>query len=122
MTTTTKPIEDPKLAFGYRPALKHVPILAAWGARLIYPDDLVWDRTDAIGEQVHKDKLFALLNERAPQPKDFGPILSRNGIDSGSNVSIALYEDDEVLLMGSPQSSYGYFYVTGVLKVPKDER
>jgi hypothetical protein len=36
------------LRFGLREAVPpDAP--AAWGARLIYPDDVVWDRTDAVG-------------------------------------------------------------------------
>jgi hypothetical protein len=119
MTTTTKPIENPTLGYGFKPALKHGPILAAWGARLIWPNDLVPNRTDAIGEQADKDRLFALLNERAPQPKDYPAILARAGITTASNACVALYEDDEVLVMASPQGSHGYLYVTGVLKAPR---
>jgi hypothetical protein len=48
------------LKFGLREAVPpDAP--AAWGARLIYPDDVVWDRTDAIGSDEARRELLEYL-------------------------------------------------------------
>jgi len=92
---------------------------AAWGARAIYspgaarPLDLVWDRQSVgSGSLKSMDHLLSLLN---------GGILNTvqevtRGGDPGSQEVAILYEDDEVRVVGSPQGSHGYYYVTAWLK------
>ena len=92
---------------------------AAWGARAIYspgaarPLDLVWDRQSVYRRtgrgQAH---LLSLLN---------GGILNTvqevtRGGDPGSQEVAVLYDDDEVRVVGSPQGSHGYYYVTAWFK------
>jgi len=107
-----------KLTWGVRGVVPE-DAQAAWGARAIYspgaarPLDLVWDRQSVgSGSLKSMDHLLSLLN---------GGILNTvqevtRGGDPGSQEVAVLYDDDEVRVVGSPQGSHGYYYVTAWLK------
>ena len=104
----------------------------AWGARAIYqpsssrPLDLVWNRQSVYRQRgraashpsgessviFHEKHLFTLLNGGI---LDTVQEVTRGG-DPGSQEVAVLYEDDEVRVVGSPQGSHGYYYVTAWLK------
>ena len=101
---------------------------AAWGARAIYspgavlPLDLVWDRqsvcrTWGVRGAVRTaggicGYLLSLLNGGI---LDTVQEVTRGG-DPGSQEVAVLYDDDEVRVVGSPQGSHGYYYITAWLK------
>jgi hypothetical protein len=106
---------------------------AAWGARLIYAEvmaggtGVVWDRTDMTGSQADKDKLLAVLNggamklamDRLRKDAEVGLM------DSRTEEAFVPYNDGNhdgrVMIVASPQRSYGYLYVTAVLKNKEEE-
>jgi hypothetical protein len=115
MTTAEK-----TLAYGTRHAAEDLKTArAAWGARLIWPNDILGDRTDTFGSEPDKKLMFKLLNERAPQPDQYLHLLLAEDIDSRSHYSMVFYEDDDIKVIASPQGSCGYLYVTAVLKAAR---
>jgi len=109
-----------KLEFGLNAALPK-NVKAAWGARLIYPDDLVWDRQSRIGAVKHVKPLIDWLNGGAlhamrEQARDF----HKNGFMSPrSSADIVLHEDERGIIVGNPNGSHGYLYVVAWLKEAK---
>jgi hypothetical protein len=110
-----------KLAFGRRTYPDTAQ--AVWGARLIYPNDLLHDRQDlAARSDEAKMALIAWLN--GPGMGDGAiakmrtnlTIPSHFGLSQSSNEEAVIYEDDEGIIVGSPQGSFGYVYVAGWLK------
>jgi hypothetical protein len=107
---------DLKLAFG----LREIPatVTCAWGARLIWPNDLVWDRQDIDGSTEAVDALRSWLND--------GPLRSALGqayalaehfeLSPRSEEIVTLYEDEHGIVRASPQASSGYLYVAAWLK------
>lgn len=120
------------LHFGYRKYPDD--LLAVWGARLIFPNDLVWDRQDLQAtDDDAKQALIAWLN--GPNSGD-GAIAKMREIlrsvnqrykispdlgDGRGDDEHVIYEDDEGKIVGSPQSSGGYLYVAGWLKAHTKE-
>jgi hypothetical protein len=120
------------IAFGRRTFPEDVQ--AVWGARLIFPNDLVWDRQDLDShDDDAKQSLIAWLN--GPNTGD-GAIKKMRAIlaDTNKRYEISpdlgsgrgddeavIYEDDEGKIIGSPQSSGGYLYVCGWLKAHTKE-
>jgi hypothetical protein len=100
------------LAFG----LRAIPsgVRTAWGARLIWPADLVHDRQDLKGPDA--DDLRAWLNA--------GPLgialarmrEDRAGLIPSESRTITLYEDETGVIKADPQGSHGYLYVAAWLK------
>jgi len=97
-------------------------VKAVWGARMIWPNDLVPDRQDldAVDDE-HKQELIAWLNGT---PEGTGALhkarqalrdpYSLGLLTNGDNEEV-IYEDDKGKIIGSAQSSYGYVYVCGFL-------
>jgi len=112
-------VTDLRLAFGCNKALPD-GVTAAWGARFIYPDDLVWNRQDLKGENTDplKDWLNAgALGEARRAARLKAP-------DGTTDETVVLYEDDTGIVVANPQASYGYLYVAAWLKAdinPKGE-
>jgi hypothetical protein len=103
------------LVFGLRAIPNGLP--AVWGARLIWPGDLVYDRQDMIGDEPARSELASWLNA--------GPLATalermrsgdRAGLSHHQNHVVVLYEDKRGVIKGSPQASYGYLYVAAWLK------
>jgi hypothetical protein len=101
---------DLKLGFGCTKALPE-GVTTAWGARWIWPNDLVWDRQDLKGPNgdALKDWLNAgaLNAARSASPVDLDPTKDRTAV---------LFEDETGVIVGNPQGSYGYLYVAAWLK------
>ena len=116
MTTGT---ETDRLQFGYNPGLAGAT--CAWGARWIITQqgevDQLYDRQDMIGTREQKDELAEWLNNTVKQqPQDALAVLLRtNQISTRETREVVLYEDDRGIVLGNPNSSAGYFYVTARL-------
>jgi hypothetical protein len=117
MSTTDKL----SIAFGRRTFPDTVQ--AVWGARLIWPNDLLHDRQDL---DAHNDEakqaLIAWLNGT-----DLGNgaiSKMRHALESPYSLGLTpsgdeeavIYEDEIGKIVGSAQSSSGYIYVAGWLK------
>lgn len=118
--STTAPLE---IAFGRRTFPDDVP--AVWGARLIWPNDLVYNRQDlAATNDEARGALVAWLDG---DPVGSGAIAGMRILlrDPGalgltSNMPFdeeaVIFEDERGKIVGSAQGSYGYLYVAGWLK------
>jgi hypothetical protein len=105
MNTTT-------LSFG---CVRAIPegVTTAWGARLIWPNDLVYDRQDLKGPDA--ERLKSWLNGGAlRRALDCGG--QGAGLDPTADRQATLYEDESGIVVGNPQGSYGYLYVAAWLK------
>lgn len=102
------------LSFGLGHAVPEA-VTSAWGARLIFPDDLVFNRQSAEGPQT--GPLIAWLNDgplraalQAARKASDGRRLSPAGSDK-----VILYQDADGVIVGCPNASHGYLYVAGWL-------
>ena len=92
---------------------------AAWGARWIYPNDMVWDRQDFPGiETPEGQKLKGWLNGGAitKAKKRAAELDDRCDISRNSAETVTLYEDETGIIKANPNSSYGYLYVAAWVK------
>jgi len=125
METTTPDTTEPERTLAFHTyTFDHTRYACAWGARTILDNrgakpyvDIVPDRVDSYGTADQKEHLFVHLNEHAPRSVLSEAAIGLRGNDETMHV---LYEDDVVLVVGSPQASYGYLYVTAVLKDSAD--
>jgi hypothetical protein len=115
-----------EIGFGRRTYPDDVP--AVWGARLIFPNDLVYNRQDlAAHDDDAKQALIAWLN--GPNEGDGAIARMRdclgdagwrafNGVwsDMEFEKEVTVWEDETGKIVGSAQGSHGYFYVAGWLK------
>jgi hypothetical protein len=110
-----------KLAFGRQ----NFPdtVQAVWGARLIWPNDLVHDRQDLAAHNAEaRAELIAWLNGpnagdgALRKALDVLKVPTALGLNSTGPEEAVIYEDDKGKIIGSAQSSYGYLYVAGWLK------
>lgn len=101
------------LSFGLN---DEVPATAttAWGARWIYPDDMVSDRQDFVnmgspeGLLLKKwlDQTGIRKAKEAARKRIVGPTEDR---------VVVLYEDKVGVIKGNPRGSHGYLYIVGHL-------
>jgi len=106
-------MSDLKLTYG----LRNLPadVTSAWGARLIWPNDLVHDRQDLKGEDTKA--LIDWLNGGALRVAlDNAARLARSELAPSEDREVVLYEDERGVIKGNPQASHGYLYVAGWLK------
>jgi hypothetical protein len=103
------------LAFGLRSGLPE-NAHTAWGARLIWPNDLVWDRQDVQGKAA--TELRDWLNHgHLRQALDRAADLSRtHELRSSDDKLVILHETDDGVIAANPQASFGYLYVGAWLK------
>jgi hypothetical protein len=99
---------------------------ASWGARLIFPDDLVWDRQGAAGHLPHDvAQLVAWLNQGKALDKALRA--ARRAADKGTltrdgDQQVILYRDSLGVIVACPNASHGYLYVAGWLHDGKPEK
>ncbi len=96
-------------------------VTVAWGARMIWPDDLVWDRQGcaggAEGELERRELLDWLGGGAGDAMRAEARGLRASGeLTPGSEEIVTLYEDAAGKVVGSPQGSFGYLYVAAWLK------
>lgn len=107
-------MRERNLAFGYNAGIPE-EVNVVWGGRWIYPDDMVYDRQDFVGMKTEEgQRLKGWLDNggigkarEAARKKVVRPDESRE---------VVLYEDEQGIIKGNPQGSYGYLYVCGYLK------
>lgn len=111
----------PTLAFGCSKALPE-NVEMAWGARLIFPDDLLWDRQACLDSDTYEKKhmkadLLTWLSAGAGDAaRKEARILADDGMLRPSHDhTVTLYTDDRGTVRGSPQGSYGYLYIAAWL-------
>lgn len=114
------------LAFGLRADLREsCPEGAAiWGARWIWPNDLVYDRQDMVGSDEERTRLLGWLNASAPAaPTPLGAAMVQAKtlaltyeLSPADVRVVTLFEDDLGIIQASPQGSHGYLYVAAWLK------
>lgn len=114
--------ENTKLTLSY--GRRHYPddVQAVWGARLIWPNDLVPDRQDIAAHNAEaKAELVAWLNGpnrgdgAISKMRDKLMVPSELGWTQSSTDEVTLYEDGTGKIVGSPQGSFGYVYVAAWL-------
>jgi hypothetical protein len=104
--------------------LREIPegIECAWGARWIWPNDLVWNRQDttphAPAPQHDVARLHEWLNAGAlASAMDEAKRLADSYELTGSeNRTVTLHEDERGIVRANPQRSFGYLYVAAWLK------
>lgn len=105
------------LKFGLRDAVPD-EAAAAWGARLIYPDNVVPDRVNCVGAHSARAALLAHLRDAAGnKPWQRARELHACGaLRPSSTSNVTLFEDDHCLVVGNPRGGSGYLYVAAWLK------
>lgn len=89
---------------------------ASWGARLIYNEvaegssGVVWDRQTPAGEPETVQTLFPVVDEALAEFRKV-----KWELDSGQSGHLC-WRKGRVLVVMSPQGSYGYLYITAVLE------
>jgi len=89
---------------------------ASWGARLIYSEvvagssGVVWDRQTPAGEPETVQLLFPVIDKALEEFRKH-----KYELDSGESGHLC-WRDGRVLVVLSPQGSYGYLYITAVLE------
>ena len=121
-TDNTATTSDNKLSLPYG-CNKGLPdnVTVAWGARMIAPADLVWDRQECAGGTIGGMERAALLEWLGSGPGDAAREVCREhdigvGARGRREDVIDLYEDERGKIVGSPQGSYGYVYLAAWLK------
>lgn len=103
------------LAYGLRRDLPK-DLTCAWGARWIWPNDLVWDRQDVIGEDT-AELLDWLNGGPLAQAREEAARLARAyELSPAADTTVTLYEDERGIVRANPQGSSGYLYVAAWLK------
>jgi len=102
------------LAFGLHHAIP-ATVTTAWGARWIFPDDMLHDRQDMKGDTIEPLKAWlnggVIKQARLNARKAF----SHFKINNGSCETVILYQDDTGIVVGNPNRSFGYLYVAAWL-------
>jgi hypothetical protein len=89
---------------------------ASWGARLIYSEvvagssGVVWDRQTPAGEPETVQLLFPVVDKAVAE---FRKVQYELSSDQSGHLC---WRDGRVLVVLSPQGSYGYLYITAVLE------
>ena len=96
-------------------------VTAAWGARLIAPNDLLHDRQDLVADSDEaKRELIAWLNGGAIQGAlDF--LRDNYWQLKQDDGELVLFNDADGMIIGSTQASGGYVYTAGWLKPNRAE-
>lgn len=94
-------------------------LTAAWGARWIFPNDMLPDRQSFPGIETETGQRLrtwlnagALCKARAAA----ATMAKKYRLTTASSEEVTLYEDSTGIIMGSPNASYGYLYVAAWLK------
>jgi hypothetical protein len=107
--------ERKSLAFG----LRAIPegVAPAWGARLIWPDDLLHDRTSWLDGE-HDVDLMTWLNGGALRSAltEARRMADSYELRPSEDREVTLFEDETGVVKANPQCSHGYLYVAAWLK------
>jgi hypothetical protein len=96
---------------------------AAWGARLIFPDDLLHDRQDITGEGEERTALVTWLNGGALRSALTEARRLADGYElTGSEErQVTLLDDEHGTIVANPRASHGYLYVAAWLHVRAEQ-
>lgn len=115
--------ENTKLSIAFGRNTYPDDVRAVWGARLIWPNDLLNDRQDiAARDDEAKAELIAWLNGpnrgdgAIKHMKDKLLVPQELGLSYDGQQEAVIYEDAEGKIVGSAQGSFGYVYVAAWLK------
>ena len=89
------------------------------GARWIFPDDILWDRTSWYStDQERADALQTWLNEGAlGKARNTAREMARSfALTKTGEDTVVLHEDAVGKIVGNPNRSHGYLYVAAWLK------
>ena len=92
---------------------------AAWGARWIYPNDMLPDRQHFHGHSTPEgQKLMTWLNSGAiRKAKARAEEMDDNyDLNRGDGETVTLYEDETGIIQANPKQSHGYLYVAAWVK------
>jgi hypothetical protein len=107
------------LTYGCNRALPE-GVARAWGARWIAPNDQVYDRcswTPRDDDATNRSDLVVWLNGGALRAAQESAAHMRLGVaDPNDDQLHVLFEDEQGMVVGSPQGSHGYVYVAAWLK------
>jgi hypothetical protein len=117
-----------KLEYGYGAGVPD-DVEIAWGARLIFPDDLVVNRQGFLGRDLPgADDLVSWLNGEGCGLTGRGNGAIKQALNRARELAasgelrqdearqIVLYEDGRGVIRGNPNGSFGYLYICGYLK------
>lgn len=103
------------LAYGARSAVPD-DAHTAWGARLVWPNDLVWDRQDIQGPDA-KDLMDWLNAGRLKEAlRVLGELADAWELRPTDDKIVELWDTDDGRIVANPQASHGYVYVAAWLK------
>ena len=118
MKTKTKP-DTVHLQFGLSAAVPPTA-KAAWGARLIWPAELLYDRQGFYRwDTLDGQRLKSWLNDDGNLHRALdaaGRMARRFELAASDNRGVTLYEDETGIVLGNPLASFGYLYVAAYLK------
>lgn len=108
-----------KLQFGLNGAAPR-GIRALWGARWIFPSDMVMDKVSLVGQSPDRERLEAWVKMRLMRARAAAQSLAAQGqLSPRGQETIVLVEDDTGVLVGNPNRSHGYLYTAAWLKESK---
>jgi hypothetical protein len=117
--TGNVPVVSPQFQFGLSAALPK-GLTTAWGARLIFPCDLLHDRQSFPGLETPAGmRLQEWLNKGGALAKALATAkrMARNfQLSAEQSKQVILFEDETGIIVANPQSSYGYLYAAAWLK------
>jgi hypothetical protein len=108
------------LSFGLGHAVPEA-VKSAWGARLIFPDDLLPDRQDlVVADDAEKAALLGWLNPGpvagiAKMKEAARKAKNEWKLQSSDRKDVILFKDDVGVIVGNPNASHGYLYVAAWL-------
>lgn len=111
------------LQFGLNPAVPE-SVTCAWGARWIFPDDMLPDRQSFPGiDTPAGEKLRNWLNTGALKHarKKARLLAEKYIIEPNSGAQVTLHDDGTGIIVANPNRSYGYLYVAAWLKEEEKE-
>jgi|SRR5215472_3475777 len=88
-----------------------------WGARLIFPDDLLWDRRSMVGDDMAERKALAeWLQAHWATAMDISRGAAKRGsLTKTGYEEVVLFKDEVGVIVACPQASGGYLYVAAWL-------
>lgn len=95
-------------------------VRVAWGARMIFPDDLLASRQGCAGGDDGGPERTALLDWLSKTAGGEARLKARElaagyELSPASQEVVTLYEDEVGKVVGSPQGSHGYLYIAAWL-------
>lgn len=108
-----------KMEWGYRNGFPD-DVTDGWGARGILERgevDLLRDRQDHFGDVDKANKFCAVFNlNKEKWRKNVKELCDKGDIDPSKTNHVTIYEDEDIIVVGNTQGSFGYLYLAGWIK------